>query len=102
MRAVLKYPGSKWRIAPALASMIPEHHTYVEPYFGSGAVLFNKPQSDIETINDIDSEVTNLFRCIQRVSDRVDRLKCLGNAVVPQQFYPVFQAIVDIERGKVD
>ena len=74
MRAVLKYPGSKWRIAPALASMIPEHQTYVEPYFGSGAVLFNKPQSDIETINDIDSEVTNLFKCIQRDSERLARL----------------------------
>lgn len=74
MRTVLKYPGSKWNIAPQLVSLIPEHHSYVEPYFGSGAVLFNKTISDIETINDLDSEVTNLFRCIQKDSERLTRL----------------------------
>lgn len=38
-------------------------------------------------------------RVVNGLPHRVDRIKCLGNAVVPQQFYPFFAAIAEIERG---
>ena len=32
MRPIIKYPGSKWKIARQLVELIPEHHSYVEPF----------------------------------------------------------------------
>jgi DNA (cytosine-5)-methyltransferase 1 len=37
-------------------------------------------------------------RVITGQKNRADRLKCLGNAVVPQQVYPILAAIAEIER----
>jgi DNA (cytosine-5)-methyltransferase 1 len=36
-------------------------------------------------------------RTAKGVKDRVNRLKALGNAVIPAQAYPIFKAIADSE-----
>jgi DNA (cytosine-5)-methyltransferase 1 len=41
-----------------------------------------------------------ISRVVDGVPNRVDRIKCLGNAVVPQQFYPFFAAIAEIESAE--
>lgn len=46
----------------------------LEPFFGSGAVFFNKPPSPLETINDIDGDVVNLFRVIRDRPNELARL----------------------------
>lgn len=71
MRAITKYPGSKWNIAKWIISFFPEHHSYLEPFFGSGAVLFNKPRSNIETVNDLDGNVVNLFEWIKKDPEKL-------------------------------
>lgn len=71
MKAIMKYPGSKWSIADWIIGHFPEHHSYLEPFFGSGAVLFNKPRSNIETVNDLDGNVVNLFEWIKKDPERL-------------------------------
>lgn len=76
MRRILNYPGSKWRIANEIINIMPEHSTYLEPFFGSGAVLFNKPTAKVETINDMDSRVVNFFRvCRENPDDLIKAIQ---------------------------
>ena len=69
MNNLLNYPGAKWGMAKEIVALMPPHHSYVEPFFGSGAVLFNKPPSPIETVNDIDGEIVNFFRVLRQRPD---------------------------------
>ena len=75
MNAILNYPGAKWGMASQIVSIMPPHRSYLEPFFGSGAVLFNKPLSSIETANDIDGDITNFFKVLkERASELAEAI----------------------------
>jgi DNA adenine methylase len=74
---ILQYPGKKNSIAKWIISHFPPDYqsmTYLEPFFGSGSIFFRKERSAVETINDIDNEISNLF---MQIRDKPDELMLL-------------------------
>lgn len=69
IRPVAPYVGGKRNLSGRLAAMIgaTKHRAYVEPFVGMGGVFFRRDRRPpVEVINDISSDVTNLFRILQR------------------------------------
>lgn len=59
------YPGGKAYLAPWIVRHMKRHHGYVEVFAGSAAVLFAKPESPSEIINDQDGDVTHFFHVLR-------------------------------------
>jgi len=64
-RPVLRYFGSKWRLAPHIINMMPPHKMYVELYGGSATVLLRKEPSKWEIYNDLEKSVVNFFQVLR-------------------------------------
>lgn len=66
------YFGGKARIAAAVWQAFGDVPNYVEPFFGSGAVLFSRPHPPkTETVNDADGLLANTWRSIKLSPDLV-------------------------------
>jgi len=75
-QGVLKAPfpwfGGKSRVANLLWDRFGDVPNYVEPFFGSGAVLLGRPwPAGTETVNDLDCMVANFWRALQADPDAV-------------------------------
>lgn len=66
-RPILRYLGSKWRLAPEIVRRLPPHGLYVEAFGGSAAVLAHKTRCNSEIWNDLDGAVFDLFRVLRDV-----------------------------------
>ena len=60
-----RWVGGKSRLRRHIIPLLPPHTCYVEPFAGAAWVLFGKPPSSVEVINDIDQELINFFRVIK-------------------------------------
>lgn len=82
-KAIIGYMGGKYKMSKQIISYMADHKVYVEPFFGSGGVFFNKKYKDvsnvnnyIEAINDLNFDVTNFFEQLRdNYESMVDKLE---------------------------
>jgi DNA adenine methylase len=66
MKSPLNYLGGKSRLAEKIVRALPSDHLcYCEAFCGASWVLFSKPASKCEVINDLDNELITFWRVIQ-------------------------------------
>lgn len=74
LKAPFPYFGGKSSIAPMIWEVLGKPDHYIEPFFGSGAVLLARPDwvpTMTETVNDADGFICNVWRGIQFDPDEV-------------------------------
>src|SRR5262245_937421 len=65
LKAPFPWFGGKSRVASIVWERFGSIDNYVEPFFGSGAVLLQRPDpSGTETVNDADGYLANFWRAI--------------------------------------
>jgi DNA adenine methylase len=62
MDSPIPYFGGKSRLAQTIIGRIPAHKTYAEVFGGAAWILFKKPPSTLEALNDLDRHLMNFYR----------------------------------------
>lgn len=65
LKSPLAWLGGKSLLANQIIERIPAHTAYCEVFAGAAWVLFKKPESKVEIINDINRELVTLYRCVK-------------------------------------
>ena len=71
LNSPFKWVGGKSRLRKPIIDLLPEHTCYVEPFAGAAWVLFGKPLSQVEILNDIDQELVTFFRVIKSEPEKL-------------------------------
>jgi DNA adenine methylase len=102
VRGPLSYIGGKNRLAKVIIPRIPNHTSYVEPFAGGAQILFHKPPSKTEVLNDLDGELVNFYRVCQ--SHYEELVRYMRYMVVSRAWFKWLEAVppntlTDIQRA---
>ena len=70
---ILRRLGNKKKIAKEIQKYFPKHRLYIEPFFGAGGMFFNKPKAKYNMLNDLDSDVFNLFNVVVNQKEELEK-----------------------------
>ena len=70
---ILRRLGNKGKIAEKIQRYFPPHKIYLEPFFGAGGMFFNKPKAKYNIVNDLDSDVFNLFQVVMNQKEELEK-----------------------------
>ena len=70
---ILRRLGNKQKIAKEIQKYFPPHKIYIEPFFGAGGMFFNKPKAKYNIVNDLDSDVFNLFQVVINQKEELEK-----------------------------
>ena len=70
MYTIIKWTGGKSKEFPEIEDMVPQFKTYVEPFFGGGAVFFSIMPSEA-IINDLSKDLINFYKFVKGDKDRL-------------------------------
>ena len=74
LRSPFPWFGGKSRVAAQVWARFGDVQNYIEPFFGSGAVLLGRPHpARVETVNDRDAFLANFWRALQYDPEAVAR-----------------------------
>ncbi len=79
--------GGKFLLANWIVSKIPQHTLYVEPFAGAVHVLFAKPESKCEILNDLDGDLINFFRVLKNSQSRQKLIEQLSYTLYSREHW---------------
>tara|TARA_R110000822_G_scaffold110099_2_gene240112 strand:- start:484 stop:1209 length:726 start_codon:yes stop_codon:yes gene_type:complete len=63
--------GGKSKIKNVIIDKMPEHQIYVEPFIGGGSVFFSKEPVKVNIINDLDTDIYNIYKDMKDIGDKM-------------------------------
>lgn len=66
-----RYAGGKFYARKLILEHVPKHKSYIEPFAGGGSIFFAKNKVEYNQLNDIDSELVNVYQTIRDNSEEL-------------------------------